>query len=60
MQLQSHIELIQNFPPSVYVDTNEFHFHQSFFRLSWVLHKLRADKAVIEMLGTCFIKADQS
>ena len=60
VQLQPHIELIKNFPPGVYVDSNEFHFHQSFFRLSWVLHRLRADKAVIEMLETCFMKADQS
>ena len=60
VQLQPHIELIKNPAPGEYLHSNEFHLHQSFFRLSWVLYKLRADKAVIEMLQACFIEADQS
>lgn len=60
VQLQPHIELIKKPSPDDYLCSNEFHLHQSFYRLSWVLHELRADKAVIEMLQTCFIKADQS
>ena len=60
VQLQPHIELIERFPPGDNLSSDQFHLHQSFFRLSWVLHKLRADKAVIEMLQTCFIGKDQS
>ena len=60
VQLQPHIELIKKSSPDDYLYSNDFHLHQSFFRLSWVLHILRADKAVIEMLQACFIKADQS
>ena len=60
VQLQPHIELIRKSSPGDYLHGNEFHLHQSFFRLSWILHKLRADKALIEMLQTCFIEADQS
>ena len=56
VQLQPHIELVKDFPPGDYSD--RFHLHQCFFRLSWVLHILRADKAVVEMLRTCFIEAD--
>ena len=59
VQLQPHIELIRNSSPGDYL-SNEFHLHQSFFRLSWVLYTLRADKAAIEMLQTCFLEADQS
>lgn len=50
VQLQPHIELIKKPSPSDYLYSNGFHLHQSFFWLSWVLHRLRADKAVIEML----------
>ena len=59
VQLQPHIELIRKSSSGDYL-SNEFHLHQSFFRLSWVLHRLRADKAVTEMLQACFIEADQS
>ena len=60
VQLQPHIELIKKPSPGDYLYSNKFHIHQSFYRLSWVLRKLRADKAVIEMLQACFIEADQS
>ena len=60
VQLQPHIELIRKPTPTDYLCSSEFHLHQSFFRLSWVLHKLRADKAEIEMIRACFIEADQS
>ena len=56
VQLQPHIESVKDFPPGDYSD--QFHLHQCFYRLSWVLHGLRADKAVVEMLRTYFIKAD--
>ena len=59
VQLQPHIELIEKSSPGDYLN-NDFHLHQSFFRLSWVLHMLRADKAVIDMLQACFMEADQS
>ncbi len=60
VQLQPHVEWIKKPSPGDYLHSNEFHLHQSFFRLSSVLHKLRADKAVMEMLRMCFIEADQS
>ncbi|KAL9065051.1 MAG: hypothetical protein Q9161_008470 [Pseudevernia consocians] len=60
VQLQPHIELVKKSQPSNYLYHNKFRLHQSFFRLSWVLHTLRADKAVIEMLQTCLLEADQS
>ena len=60
VQLQPHIELIKKPSPGDYLYSNKFHLHQSFYRLSYVLHILRADKAVIEMLQACFIEADQS
>lgn len=60
LQLQPHIELIKRPSPGDYLHSNQFHLHQSLYRLSWVLHLLRADKAVIEMLQACFIEADQS
>ena len=60
VDLQPHIELIKRPSSSDYLYSSEFHLHQSFFRLSWVLCQLRADKAVIEMIQACFIEADQS
>ena len=60
VQLQPHIELIKKSSPVDYLYNNEFHLHQSFFRLSWVLHTLRADKVVVEMIQTCLLEADQS
>ena len=60
MQLQPHIELIKECSPSGYPYSDEFYLHQSFLRLSWVLYRLRADKAVVEMIQTCFFGVDQS
>ena len=60
IQLQPHIEMIKDSSPGGYPYSEEFYLHQSFLRLCWVLHELRADKAAIEMLQTCFIGADQS
>ena len=60
VELQPHIEKIQKPLPGDYLYSNEFHLHQSFFRLSWVLHTLRADKAVIEMIQSWFLKPNQS
>ena len=59
-QLQPHIESIKVLTTVDRICSNDFHLHQSFFRLSWGLHKVRADKAVVEMLQACFIEADQS
>lgn len=59
-QLQPHIESITNFIPDecLYHATSEL--HQCYYRLSYVLHKMRADKLLIETLEKCFVHADQS
>ena len=59
-QLQPHIEFVTVCIPDGYLHHGTFSLHQSFYRLGWVLHRVRADKAVLEMLQKCFINADQS
>ena len=59
-QLQPHIEFVTMYIPDEYLHHGTFSLHQSFYRLAWVLHRVRADKALLEMLQKCFINADQS
>lgn len=59
-QLQPHIEFVTVCIPNGYLHHGTFSLHQSFYRLGWVLHLLRADKTVLELLQRCFINADQS
>ena len=59
-QLQPHIEFVTLYIPEGYLHHGTFSFHQSLYRLGYVLHKVRADKAALEMLQKWFINADQS
>ena len=59
-QLQPHIEFLTVCIPDGYLHLGTFNIHRSFYRLGCVLHRLRADKAALEMLQKCFINADQS
>lgn len=59
-QLQPHIELTTDVPPGEHVHPDTFHLRQSFYRLCYFLHRLRADKAATEMFQEYFIAADQS
>ena len=59
-QLQPHIEYVTEYIPDKYLHHSTFNLHQSYYRLGYVLHEIRADKAVLEMLQKCFINADQS
>ena len=59
-QLQPHIEFVTVCIPDGYLHPGTFSLHQSFYRLAYVSHQIRADKAVLEMLQKCFINADQS
>lgn len=59
-QLQPHIETCTKPQQESYLQGDPFYVHQSFFRLSWVLSGLRADKAALETLQTYFNEADQT
>lgn len=60
IHLQPHVEIVFDFPPGNNLFSDDLYLHQSFFRLSWVLHELRADKVVISMLQKWFFKGFQS
>ena len=59
VQLQPHIESITDFIPDECFHHATLELHQCLYRLSYVLHEMRADKSLIEMLEKCFIHADQ-
>ncbi|KAM0805165.1 P-loop containing nucleoside triphosphate hydrolase protein [Usnea florida] len=59
VQLQPHIESITDFIPDECLHHATLELHQCFYRLSYVLHEMRADKSLIEMLQKCFINPDQ-
>ena len=59
-QLQPHIGYVTKYIPDKYLHHSTFNLHQSYYRLGYVLHGVRADKAVLEMLQKCFVNADQS
>ena len=59
-RLQPHIEFFIVYIPDGYLHHGMFSLHQSFYRLGYVLYRLRADNALFEMLQKCFINADQS
>ena len=59
-QLQPHIESITDFIPDKCLHHATLELHQCYYRLSYVLHELRADKSLVEMLEKCFVHADQS
>ena len=58
-QLQPHIESITDFIPGECLHHATIELHQCFYRLSYVLHEIRADKSLIEMLQKCFIHDDK-
>ena len=59
VQLQPHIESITDLTPSECLHHATLELHQCFYRLSYVLREMRADKSLIEMPQNCFIHDDQ-